>query len=349
MTTSSPWTVGRLAAALGAAVVGDAAVTLTGIAMMDDMMPGAVTYAASPDYLAQAEASEAAAIIVGRAVQTSSKPLLQVDLPKVAFARALELFFPREVPAPGIHPSAVVAGDAEVDPTASLGPQVVIGPGARIGPGCVLHAGVHIGARGRLGAGCELFDHVVLYEDTRVGDRVRIHAHTTIGADGFGYVFDGTAHRKIPHVGTVEIADDVEIGAGACIDRGTLGATRIGTGARIDNLVQIGHNVQVGEHAVLIAQAGISGSTRIGNFAVLGGQAGVSDHLTIGDGAVLIASSKVMRSVPPGQVVFGLPGRPWDAVKRIHGALSRLPNALKRLRRLEKAVDALRETRDRRS
>ena len=342
MISAAPWTVARLAEALGATVVGDAETPLAGIAMADRITPGAVTYAATPDYLAQVETSEAAAIIVGQHMTSAAKPVLQVDLPKAAFAQALELFYPRAPVTPGIHATAVVADSAAVAATAAIGPYVVVGAGARVGERCRLHPGVHVGAGVTLGDDCELFNHVVLYDGVTVGDQVRIHAHTTIGADGFGYVFDGDGHRKIPQVGTVEIEADVEIGAGVCIDRGTMGATRIRRGVRIDNLVQVGHNVDVGEHAILVAQVGISGSTTIGTFAMLGGQAGVADHLTIGDGAILAASAKVARSVPPGAVMFGLPARQASVAKRQQGALGLLPKALKRLRRLEKAVETLR-------
>ena len=333
-------TVAQLAAALNATVVGDNTAAVSGVAMVEHVSPGTVTYAVDARYLERATAGHAAAVIVGRDLGHASIPLLQVDAPKVAFAQVIELFYPREVPPPGIHATAVIAEDAQVAPSCTVGPQVVVGANAHIGAHTVLHAGVHVGAGTVVGAECELFDHVVLYSGVALGDRVRIHAHTTVGADGFGYAFDGSEHRKIPQVGTVEIGNDVEIGAGVCIDRGTLGPTRIGTGARIDNLVQIGHNVQVGDYAILVSQVGIAGSATVGKFAVLGGQVGVGDGVTIGAGAQLAAATKLAKDVGPGEIYVGMPGRPRMVVGRQLAALSRLPDALKRLRRLEKLVEA---------
>lgn len=343
MTAPDAWTVGRLAAALGATVVGNPDTPVTGVAMADHVPPGALTYATSAKYLAELERTDAAAVIVGHDLATSTKPLLQADVPKAAFARAMELFHPPKAYPTGVHETAVVHPSATVDASCHLGPHVVVGAEARVGPDCVLHAGVHVGDAAVLGAGCELFDHVVLYDGVSLGERVRIHAGSVIGADGFGYVFDGRGHRKVPQIGTVEIGDDVEIGAGVCVDRGTMGATRIGSGVRIDNLVQIAHNVQVGDHAIVVSQVGIAGSSTVGAYAVLAGQAGVSDHVDIGQGAIVGGQAAVFKDVPAGARVWGCPARPEKTIGRQLGALARLPDALRRLRRLEAAVAELRD------
>jgi len=343
MSDTSHWTVGTIAERIDATVIGDPDTLLAGVSMTDAIVPGTLTFAMDPKNLAIAEKSDAAAIIVGRQVGQSSKPLLQADIPKSAFARAIEIFHPRRKPAPGRHPSAVVARDALVDPSVSLGPHVTIDAGASIGPDTVLHTGVHVGEGVRIGAGCELFSHVVLYPRVSLGSNVAIHAGTVIGSPGFGYVFDESGHRPIPQVGTVEIGDNVQIGANVCIDCGTLGSTVIGSGSRIDNLVQIAHNVKIGEFTVIISQAGIAGSTTIGAFAMIGPQAGLRDHITVEPGAVVLSKAGVMNNVPAGSPQLGIPSRSKGQTLREWAALGRLPDALKRLRILEQRVDELKD------
>jgi len=270
------------------------------------------------------------------------------DRPKLDFARAAILVSPRPISTGMRHASAMVATGAEVDPSADLGPNVVIESRARVGKGCILHAGVVVGAGCDIGEGCTLYPRVVLYPGVTLGKRVILHAGSVIGGDGFGYVFDGKEQIKFPQVGTVVIEDDVEIGCNTTIDRGSLGVTRIGTGAKIDNLVQIAHNVEIARGVVIAAQTGISGSSVIEEYAVIGGQVGFGDHTRVQKGVVIgskagILPGKIVRS---GDVYWGVPVRPLREYKRLNALFGRLPemksdiDALKAsLARLWKKVD----------
>jgi UDP-3-O-[3-hydroxymyristoyl] glucosamine N-acyltransferase len=240
-----------------------------------------------------------------------------------------------------VDPSAIVAGDARVSASASIGPLSVIEAGAVIGSGSRVYPLVYVGAGAHIGDECVLYPHVVVREGVRLGRRVIVHAGAVIGADGFGYVFDGSRHRKIPQLGGVRIEDDVEIGANTTIDRGTFGDTVLRKGTKVDNLVQIGHNVDVGDHSVLVAQVGIAGSSRIGRGVTLAGQVGIADHVTVGDGAMVAAQSGIHADVAPGEKVLGSPARPLTQSKRILLVEGQLPDMARRLRRLERRVAEL--------
>ena len=272
---------------------------------------------------------------------SSTKTLIRVRDPRVAFARVLPLFFPPEEPPAGIAPGAVIAPSAQVDPSAHIGPHCVIGDRARIGARCVLKGGNHVGTDCQLGEEVWLFPNVVLYPQTQIGNRVRIHAGAVIGADGYGYVLDQGKHRKVPQIGNVIIEEDVEIGANTTIDRGALGSTVIGRGSKIDNLVMIGHNVRVGENCLLVSQVGIAGSTKLGNYCVLAGQAGLAGHLNIGHQVTIAAQSGVMRDIPDGQKVFGSPALPDRAAKRVMIAMQHLPELIREVRELKKKAETL--------
>ncbi len=319
-------------------VIGDPATLLEGFAPAERARPGDLTFAENEAFFARAEQSAASAIIVSGPFRSERKTLIQVADARVAFAKALTLFFPEHRPEPGVHPTAVIAPGATVDPSAHIGPYCVVGERTQIGPRCVLHASVFVGEDCRLGEEVILFPHVTLYARTEVGNRVRIHAGAVIGADGFGYVLDNGVHRKVPQVGNVIIGDDVEIGANTTVDRGALGPTRIGRGTKIDNLVMIAHNVEIGEHCLLVGQVGIAGSTRLGNYVVLAGQVGVAGHLRLGHGVTVAAQSGVMNDIPDGQKWLGTPAGPDKDTKRQMVALRHLPEALKRLRAVEKKL-----------
>lgn len=334
------FTAAELAQRLQGRVLGDPTVTLSGVAPADAAGPGDLTWAETPKHLARAEASAAAAILVAGEA-TSRKTLICVPNARVAFARILPWFYPEPEFPPGIHPTAVVAADARVDPTAHIGPLCVVAERAQIGPRAVLMAHVYVGEACQVGADTRLFPGVTLYAGTQVGCRVRLHAGVVVGSDGFGYVLDGGEHRKVPQVGYVVIEDEVELGANVTVDRGALGATVIGRGTKVDNLVQIAHNVVLGQHCLLVSQAGIAGSTRLGNYVTVAGQAGLVGHIQVGDRAVIGAQSGVTHHVPAGQVWLGSPARPAAQAKRLYALQDRLPEMARRLAALEKELAAL--------
>jgi UDP-3-O-[3-hydroxymyristoyl] glucosamine N-acyltransferase len=263
--------------------------------------------------------------------------------PKLDFARAAALLVPPVRGQGRRDPTAIVSPSAVLDTSVDVGPHVVVGAGARIGKGCVLHAGVVIGEGCELGAGCVLHPRVVLYPGAVLGSRAVLHAGVVVGSDGFGYVFDGRAHVKFPQVGRVIIEDDVEIGANTTIDRGSLGTTRIGAGSKIDNLVQIAHNVEIGEAVVIAAQTGISGSTVIADHAVIGGQVGFGDHARVEKGAVIGSKAGVLpgKIVRGGQVYWGVPVRPLSEFKRLNALFGRLPEMKAELDSLKASVAKL--------
>ncbi len=333
-----PFTASELAGHLDGAVAGDGNVVLTGFAPAGNAKPGDLTFAENEVYFRRAEQSPAAAILVDGDYTSDLKVIIRVANARVAYARALPLFFPEPALPPGIHPSAVVAPSAQVDPTAHIGPLCVLGDRCQIGARTVLKGQVFVDAETTIGDDCLIFPQVTLYARSQVGHRVRIHASTVVGSDGFGYVLDHGSHRKVPQVGLVIIQDDVEIGAGVTIDRGALGPTVIGRGTKIDNLVQVAHNVLIGEHCLLVAQAGIAGSTKLGNYVTLAGQVGLAGHLRIGSRATIAAQSGVMHDVPEGQKWFGSPAQPDRQMKRQLLALQQLPELLRRVHELEKRL-----------
>ena len=333
-----PFTAAEIAKQLQGEVIGDAGATLKGFAPADSAKPGDLTFAENEDYFARAEQSAATAIIADKRFSSAKKILIRVPNARVAFAKALALFFPEQKFAAGIHPTAVVKPTAKIDPTAHVGPHCVVGERVKIGANAVLQGGNFIGDDSTLGEDVNLFPNVTLYPRTEIGNRVRIHAGAVIGSDGFGYVLDGGVHRKVPQIGNVIIGDDVEIGANVTIDRGALGSTVIGKGTKIDNLVQIAHNVEIGEHCIVIAQAGISGSTKLGKYVILAGQVGLAGHLKIGNQVTVAAQSGVMHDIPDGEKWFGYPAQPDKEFKRQIIAQRKLPELLKRVAELEKKL-----------
>ena len=300
--------------------------------------PGDLTFAENEDYFARAEQSAATAIIADDRFKSAKKILIRVPNARIAFAKAMALFFPETNLAAGIHPTAVIAASAKVDATAHIGPHCVVGERVKIGARSVLQAGNFVGDDSKLGDDVNLFPNVTIYPETEIGRRVRIHAGTVVGSDGFGYVQDGGIHRKVPQIGNVIIGDDVEIGANVTIDRGALGPTVIGKGTKIDNLVQIAHNVEIGEGSLIISQVGISGSCKFGKYVILAGQSGFAGHLKIGDHVTVSAQSGVMTDIPDGEKWLGSPAQPDKQAKRQMIAIQRLPELLKRVAELEKKL-----------
>ncbi len=333
-----PFTAAEIARQIGGEVVGDGKAVLKGFAPAEHAKPGDLTFAENEDYFARAEQSAATAIIADSRFQSTKKILVRVPNARIAFAKAMVLFFPEPAYAAGVHPTAVVAASATVDASAHIGPHCVVGERVKIGAKAVLQACVSIGDDSKLGDEANLFPNVTLYPHTELGARVRIHAGTVIGSDGFGYVLDGGVHRKVPQIGNVIIGDDVEIGANVAIDRGALGPTVIGKGSKIDNLVQIAHNVEIGEGSIVVAQVGISGSTKLGKYVVLAGQVGIAGHLKIGNQVTVAAKSGVMHDIPDGGKWLGIPAQPDKQTKRQMIAIQHLPELIRRVAELERKL-----------
>jgi len=331
----------ELAERVGGEVVGDPEVEVVGVSPLDRPSEGSVVWIESPKLLERAEEGPAAAIIAPLSVKSSKKPLIRVENPRLAFALALEVFHPPRPAMPGVHPTAVVERGAKLGKDVSIMAYSYIGEGAKIGDRVVIHPFCYVGPEVEIGEDTVLFPGVVVYERVRIGRRVRIHAGAVIGADGFGYVKEDGKNRKIPQVGTVVIGDDVEIGANTCIDRATLGETVVGEGTKLDNLVQVGHNVSIGKNCILAGQAGVSGSVVMEDGVVLAGQAGVADHVRIGKGAIIGAQAGVIGDVPPGAFYSGYPARPHSVQMRAEAAKMRLPQLLREVRELRARVEAL--------
>jgi UDP-3-O-[3-hydroxymyristoyl] glucosamine N-acyltransferase len=342
-------TLADIAAFLGVAEpAGARDLVLSGVAGLAEAGAGDLSMVSSEAYLSQLAATSAGAVLVQRELQlppTWNRPALLVDDVELATAKVLPLFVPPiPRPAPGIHPTAVIAASAVVAPDAAIGPHVVIGERSRVGARCVLHANVFLGGDVVLGDDCEFFPNVVVRERVTIGNRVTIHAGSVLGMDGFGYRWDGKQHAKIPHVGVVIVEDDVEIGSCVCVDRAKFSATRIGRGTKIDNLVQIAHNAQLGPHCILVAQSGLAGSVRLGSGVVIGGQTAVRDHLKVGDGAMIAACSGVAADVPPKTIVSGTPSVPHRQFLREQGALRRLPDLVVQVRKLREEIENLKKS-----
>ena len=331
-------TASEIAKYLDGEVLGDGHAVLNSFATADHARPGDLTFAETEDFFARAEQSAATAIIADKRFSSAHKIVIRVPNARIAFAKALALFFPEPKFPAGIHPTAVVAPDAKVDPTAHVGPHCVVGERVQIGARSVLQSGNSVGADSKLGEDVNIFPNVTIYPRTEIGQRVRIHAGTVIGSDGYGYVLDGGFHRKVPQIGNVIIGDDVEIGSNVSVDRGALGATKIGRGTKIDNLVQIAHNVEIGEHCLIVAQVGIAGSTKLGNYVVLAGQVGVGGHLKLGNQVTVGAQAGVMTDIPDGEKWLGAPAQPDRQFKRQVIAIQRLPDLLKKIAEWERKL-----------
>jgi UDP-3-O-[3-hydroxymyristoyl] glucosamine N-acyltransferase len=337
----SPLTAAQVADFIQGQVVGDGSIRLTGFAAADCARDGDLTFAEKQSYFAAAEQSPAACILVADPSAESAKVLIRVPNARVAMARVLPLFFPSEPYPPTRHPSSVIDPSAQIDVTAHVGPHCVVGAGVRLGAGVILMGGNQIGRDCQLGDEACLHPNVVVYPRSQIGHRVTIHAGTVIGSDGYGYVLDGSRHRKMLQVGNVIIHDDVEIGANAAVDRGALGSTIIGQGTKIDNLVHIAHNVVIGRHCLIMGQVGFAGSTHLGDYSVVASQAGIAGHLKLGRQATVGAKSGVMRDVPDGGTVVGIPAAPDQQAKRQWIAVKQLPDLIRQLRALEAQVHAL--------
>jgi UDP-3-O-[3-hydroxymyristoyl] glucosamine N-acyltransferase len=343
---TSPFkTLAELAREVDGEVVGDGEVPIYRVTSIEEAGPGEITFLANPRYFSYMDACRASAVIVGRhvvsreAAQAQGKNYLEVADPYFAFAKIHQIFNPTSRLAPHINPLAYIDSEAKICDNATIFPHVFVSKGARVGARTILYPGAFLGEGVVVGDDCELHPNVVIRYGCKIGNRVIIHAGAVIGSDGFGYAGRGDDRVKIPQAGIVEVHDDVEIGANTTVDRATFGRTVIGRGAKLDNLVQIAHNVVVGENSIIAAQVGVAGSTRIGKGVTLAGQVGVVNHLEIGDGAVIGPQSGVGRSVPEGaKLSSGLHAAPHQEWLRVMMLLPKLPELWTLTRRLERKI-----------
>ena len=343
-------TVAQLAERLGAKLAGEADGVdrlIGSVGPVDAAGAGEVTFLTNDKHKAALAGSGAGAVIVGERLDGSDKPQLVVENVDAALIEALTIFAPELKPArQGIDPTAQVADDAKIGPGVSVGPGVVIADGVEIGENSVIAGGCKIGENTSIGANCRLDSNVVIYHNCRLGKNVIVQANSTIGATGFGYSFIDGSHRLIPHNGAVVMEDFVEIGANCCIDRAKFGNTVIGAGTKIDNLVQIGHNVVMGKCCLIASLVGISGSCKLGDGVVLGGQVGLADNIEIGSGAMIGAKGGVMKDVEAGQKMIGAPALEQREAFRIMSLTMRLPELAKQLKQLGKRMESLEAAKD---
>jgi UDP-3-O-[3-hydroxymyristoyl] glucosamine N-acyltransferase len=334
------FTLAEVSRIVGGRVAGNPATRLTGVSPLDSAGPGELSWVVDERRAARASASRAGALLVADEALAGGKPCVVVAQPALALGKWLEHSRPPVRPRAGIARGANVHRSARLGRGVSAAPGATVSAGATVGARTVLSAGCYVGANAWIGEDCVLGPHATVADGCRIGDRCILHAGAVVGSDGFGYAWDGQAHRKIPQLGIVRVEDDVEIGANSTVDRATLGETVIGRGSKIDNLVQVGHNVVVGEHAILCGQVGIGGSSTLGRGVTLAGQVGISDHVTIGDGAILTGQAGIARQakVPAGAVLSGMPALPHREFLKRAALLGRLEAALERLTALEKKL-----------
>ena len=335
-------TAQEIAVFVGGTLQGNGATEIHTVGSLGHAQPGALAYAEGK-YLDEVEQTGASCVLVPVG-QFPEQTIIMVERPRVAFANVAQWLFPWVCPFEGVHPCAIVSNDATLADDVAIAPWTIIEPGVRVGRGAVIFPGCYVGHDCRIGDECVLYPQVVLYPGVELGHHVTLHAGVILGADGFGFVFDGSRHVKVPQVGHVTIGSDVEVGANTCIDRGALDETVVGDGVKIDNLCQIAHNVRIGTHAIISSQTGVAGSSRIGSQATIGGQVGIADYCRIDDHALVGAQCGVpsRKRVPAGEVYWGTPARPLKNIKAQQAHLSRLPKMAEELKRLRVEVNELR-------
>lgn len=334
--------VSDLAAHVGGRVVGDGNIMIRRVADLDSAGEGEIAYVEDKKFFSAVASSHASCVIGPEDAALEASCRIEVSKPKLAFALIAEVLHPRKRREPSIDETAVVSESADVALTAFLGPHVCVGEDSRIGFGTQVLAGARLGDNVSIGGDCVIHPNVVIYDNVTIGDRVVLHAGVVIGADGFGYVRGEMSYHKFPQIGTVVIEDDVEIGANTTVDRAALGRTRIGKGTKLDNMVHVGHNCDIGERVVIAAQTGISGSVIIEDDCVIGGQVGFGDHIRVQSGAVIGSKAGVLpgKIVRPG-VWWGIPIQPLDEYKRLNAHISRLPQVRDELKELKRRMEEL--------
>ena len=332
-------TLEEVAAAVNGVAVGDKGTVITGISGIKEAEEGDLTFVANSKYISLMKNTRASAIITSMDVKKSDKPIIRTENPSLAFAKMISLLSPSEISRPkGIDSRAVIGKNVKLGAGTAIQPYVVIEDNVEIGDRTVIYAGGYIGAETKIGNDCLIYPRVTIRERIVIGDRVTVHSGSVIGSDGFGFAAVCGVHHKIPQTGTVVIEDDVSIGANVTIDRARFEKTVIGKGTKIDNLVQIAHNVEIGDNSIIVAQTGISGSTTVGKNVIIAGQSGVVGHITIGDNTIIAAKSGVAKSLPANSKVFGYPARPIVKMRRINACLTRLPDLFRFISVIEKKL-----------
>lgn len=335
-------TVKDIAELIKGELVGGGQIDITGVSGIEDAEAGEITFIESPKFKDCALKTKASCIIASFDIEGLDKPVIKCKNPSLSITKIIESLFPYNINHPsGVSKCAHIGKNVKFGKSAAVGANAVIEDEASIGDGSVIYPLAYIGKGVSIGKNTIIYPNVTIRERISVGDNVIIHCGAVIGADGFGFIRDGAALRKIPQTGSVEIQDNVEIGACATIDRARFGKTVIGRGSKIDNLVQIAHNVKIGENSIIAAQAGVSGSVNIGSNVILGGQAGITDHVEIGDNVMVAAKGGITKSIPPNTIMSGIPARPHHLMKRLVAYIDNLPKMAERLDELEKKVKAL--------
>ncbi|MEN8133623.1 MAG: UDP-3-O-(3-hydroxymyristoyl)glucosamine N-acyltransferase [Pseudomonadota bacterium] len=342
------FTLDELCQQLGGKISGVGDIKISGVASLDGARAGEISFADNIRQLEKAQNSQADALVVAPDFpHCPSKNLIRIDKPRHAFVRIMKLFEQKPQLQPGIHPSAAIAEHGvELGERIAIAEHCVIRNDVSIGNRTCIESGVHVGVGVKIGEDCWVGPNVTLMHGTQIGDRVTLHAGSVIGGDGFGYLWAGHGHEKIPQLGTVQIDDDVEIGCNVCIDRATFGKTHIRQGSKIDNQVQIAHNNDIGKHCIIVSQVGISGSVTLGKRVTLAGQVGVADHVRIGDGATVGAAAGVTKDIKPGEVVWGTPARPMKKTLKELASLAKLPDLKRQVKKLSERLKALEQRLD---
>jgi UDP-3-O-[3-hydroxymyristoyl] glucosamine N-acyltransferase len=337
-----PLTAQALANAVGGGVVGDASRTVTGVAGLAEAGPDDLSFLLDARHVALFESTHAGIVFAENVEnlppRAGGPTVIYVPHPLIAFARAADLLGLLRVPVRGVHPTALLGANAHFGSRVTIGPYAVLGEGVRVGERSYIGAGAVVGDGVRIGSDCRVGERVVILSGTELGDRAVVHPGAVLGGEGFGFVRDGDAHRKIPQVGRLVIEDDVEIGANTTVDRGTSAETRIAKGTKIDNLVHVGHNVRIGENCLVAGQSGIAGSAVLESDVTLAGQVGVADHIRVGRGVIAGGQAGLTGDIPPGEMVSGYPALPHALARRVYALRKRLPELFRRLQALEREV-----------
>jgi len=335
-------TLKEIAQLVNGELIGDGSVVITGACGIKEASPGDITFLTNPKYAPLADKTKASAIIIARDAPVTSKPAIRVENPSLAFTKVIDCFMPLNVCRPSdVHKTVILGKNIVLGKNVGIGAYVVIEDNVTVGDNVTIYSGSFVGHDTKIGSDCLIYANVSIRERILIGNRVIIHSGAVIGADGFGFAAIDGHHHKIPQIGTVEICDDVEIGANTAIDRARFNKTVIGKGTKIDNLVHIAHNVVVGENTLIVAQAGISGSTVIGNNVIIAGQAGLVGHINIGDGAILAARAGITKSVPANTMVSGYPARKHDEALQINAYVQNLPKLYEQMKALKKKIEEL--------